>query len=484
MAQEEGQGAALRIEVATRTLWRVLGFAVGVWLVVRLWQVVLLLAVAAMLVGALQPFVARLELRGWTRARALTAVFAVLVCLVAGLGLLTLPPLVAQVTQLVSRAPDHRDAAVRWLEGHSFLAPLSASLQGADVNQALARGGRWALQASQRALFVLGFLVTAIFLAAYLMADRERVRGALYALVPRRHHLRTAHVLASLERIVGGYVRGQVITSAVLAAYTFAVLQALDVPQPVPLAVFAGITGLVPFVGGLLATVPLALVAVGAHGYRAGLAVLALLVAYQEFESRILVPRVYGRTLRLPAASVIVAVLCGGALLGVAGALLALPTAAALRMLVRELRVPLPGDDGAHAEQHRRDARDAHDYERLTRGASAKEASAVATQMAALRREEEERGAAREPEARGGGAPLAEAGGLELRVAPADGVDGTWGGAQGGSMTSTASPREGAVDGTSPPLGGAGGGTLRWPAGLTVHPHPDPLPEGEGEGLA
>lgn len=461
MAGADGQGGgALRIEVATRTLWRVLGFAGGVWLVVRLWQVVLLLAVAAMLVGALQPFVARLELRGWTRARALTAVFAVLVCLVAGLGLLTLPPLVEQVTQLVSRAPDHRDAAVRWLEGHSFLAPLSTSLQGADVNQALARGGRWALQASQRALLVLGFVVTAIFLAAYLMADRERVRGALYALVPRRHHLRTAHVLASLERIVGGYVRGQVITSACLAAFTFAVLTALDVPQPVPLAVFAGITGLVPFVGGLLATVPLALVAAGAHGLSAGLAVLALLVAYQEFESRILVPRVYGRTLRLPAASVIVAVLCGGALLGIVGALLALPTAAALRMLVRELRVPLPGDDGAHAELHGRDARDAQDYERLTRGASAKEAAAVATQMAARRREEEERAAPPHLQARGGaGVGRARGGVVEARrPAPApeawaDGTDGTWTDAWEGVASSTWVPQEGGVDGTPAPRG-------------------------------
>jgi hypothetical protein len=110
--------------------------------------------------------------------------------------------------------------------------------------------------------------------------------------------------------------------------------------------------------------------------------VLVAMIAYQEFESRVIVPRVYGQALRLSSAVVVIALLVGGKVGGIIGALLALPIAAALRMLIEELRVDLPGDDTDDPSLRARDARAERAYARETAGASPAEAAAVATEIA------------------------------------------------------------------------------------------------------
>jgi predicted PurR-regulated permease PerM len=228
---------------------------------------------------------------------------------------------------------------------------------------------------------IVGYAATALVLAVYFIADRERMRGGLYAVVPRTWHVRLARVLANLETIVGGYMRGQVITSVAIAAFTFTLLTICHVPDALALAAFAGLTDVLPFVGGLLATTPAVLASLS-QGTVTASVVLVLMVGYQEFESRVLVPRVYGRTLRLPSAAVILALLVGGKLGGVLGALLALPLAAALRMLAVELRLDLPGDDTDDPLLRARDAQAEQDYARQSAGSTPEQAGVLATGIA------------------------------------------------------------------------------------------------------
>jgi predicted PurR-regulated permease PerM len=230
-------------------------------------------------------------------------------------------------------------------------------------------------------LKILGYGITALVLAIYLLAEGERAQGPIYALVPRDYHVRLARILLNLEIIVGGYVRGQLITSAAITVFTFVLLTAFQIPNALALAVVAGFTDVIPFVGGILATTPAVLAAVPRGGGYA-IAVLIAMIVYQEFESRILVPRVYGQVLRLSPATVILALLIGGTLLGILGALLALPVAAGLRMIVKELRVEMPGDDSDDPVQRARDREAEREYERLSAGAPAEEAVVIATEIA------------------------------------------------------------------------------------------------------
>jgi predicted PurR-regulated permease PerM len=226
-------------------------------------------------------------------------------------------------------------------------------------------------------------------LAIYFISDFESMRGVLYALTPRRYHLRLARILLNLELIVGGYMRGQVITSLAIGIFTFNLLHFCGVPNALVLAAFAGLTDVIPFIGGLLATAPCVIAALS-RGTGIATIVLLAMVGYQEFESRVLVPKVYGRTLRLPSAAIIVALLVGGKMGGILGALLALPLAAALRMLIEELRLNLPGDDTDDRALMQRDAQAEQAYAKQSAGASPEEAGMVATRIVDQVREADE----------------------------------------------------------------------------------------------
>jgi predicted PurR-regulated permease PerM len=193
--------------------------------------------------------------------------------------------------------------------------------------------------------------------------------------------VRLARVLLNLETIVGGYMRGQVITSIAIGIFTFGLLTLTRVPNAVALAAFAAVTDVIPFVGGLLATTPVVLVALS-RGTAITVVVLVAMIAYQELESRVIVPRVYGRALRLSSATVVIALLVGGKIGGITGALLALPIAAALRMISEELRLELPGDDTDDRSLRARDARAERTYEKESAGASPEEAATVAISIA------------------------------------------------------------------------------------------------------
>jgi NhaP-type Na+/H+ or K+/H+ antiporter len=118
--------------------------------------------------------------------------------------------------------------------------------------------------------------------------------------------------------------------------------------------------------------------------------VLLIMLAYEEFESRVLVPRIYGRALRIPSSVVLFALLAGGTLMGILGALLALPVAATVMMLIEELRVELPGqqEQVADVEQRVGDERAEEEYERRTEGVPAEQAAAIAVEISDDRRKE------------------------------------------------------------------------------------------------
>jgi len=144
---------------------------------------------------------------------------------------------------------------------------------------------------------------------------------------------------------------------------------------------FAGLTDIIPFAGGYIASTPV-VIAASPQGTTITFIVVGLMILYQEFESRILVPRVYGRVLRLAPAVVLVSLLVGGTLAGLLGALLALPIAAGLQMLLLELRVDLPGETSPHDVAKELDERAMEVYEQLTQGVSAADAGIIADDFA------------------------------------------------------------------------------------------------------
>jgi predicted PurR-regulated permease PerM len=195
--------------------------------------------------------------------------------------------------------------------------------------------------------------------------------------------------MMNLETIVGSYIRGQLITCLFIAIFSFILLMACGVPNALALAVFAGLADVLPYIGALLSIGPMVIAAL-ARGPVVVTIVLLIMLAYEEFESRVLVPRIYGRTLRLPPSVILFALLAGGTVMGILGALLALPVAATIMMLIDELRVELPGKQErvADVEQRVGDEREEKEYMRRTVGVPVEQAAAIAASISDDRRKE------------------------------------------------------------------------------------------------
>jgi len=371
----------VRFEIAPRSIAWILATIVGVWLFVQLRVIALLVVVALVFAGTFNPLVEWMERHGLKRSYALILLFLALLAITFLLIFLTVPPLTEQLAQIVRDAPRHRESLIAVLQQHNVTAPLARAMQSVDLGETVARVESYLVGYTPRAAIGLGYAVTTLVLSFYVLADGKRTQGALYAIVPRGYHMRLARILHNLETIVGGYMRGQLITSAALGVVTFLLLLVCKIPNALSLALFAALADVIPFVGAVLASAPAVLSALSV-GVPVGIVVLIVLFTYQEFENRILIPRIYGRVLRLSPTVVILALLAGGILHGVIGALLALPIAAGLQMMLLELRVEMPGDDSDDRLAHARDAKADAAYERMSAGATAPEAGQIARNLA------------------------------------------------------------------------------------------------------
>jgi len=380
----------VRFEVSPTTIITLVLVAASVWLLVRLAPILLVLIVALLVVGTMSPAVTWLEAHRIRRGLGIALVFSALFVGLVLLVTLTIPSLVSQAAALFEREPTFRKGLANYLGHYHLSAPLAEWLRNLKYGGPGSTLGATAFAYSLRIFEITAYGVSALFLAVYIMIDRDRLRGGLFAIVPRTLHIRLSRVMLNLETIVGAYIRGQLITCVLIGIFTFVLLTACGVENAMALAVFAAAADILPYIGGFLSVGPAVLAALG-HSPTAAIIVLVMMLAYEEFESRILVPRIYGRALRLPSSVVLFALMAGGILMGLLGALLALPLAATIMMLIEELRVELPGEQEQSSDTALRAGDDLaeEEYERRTEGIGALEASAIAVEISVDRKFEE-----------------------------------------------------------------------------------------------
>jgi predicted PurR-regulated permease PerM len=380
----------IRIEPSPGTIIALLLLMAGLWILNRLLPVVLVLVAALIIVGTISPAVQWLEERRMRRGLGIAIIFTALLVVTVLIITMTIPSLMAQVTSLLDQEPALRVRLANWLAGSHLTSPLAELLRKVHSGDLVRMATSNAIEISTRVVAIFAYILSAVFLALYIMIDRDRLRGGLFSVVPRSHHIRLSRVMLNLETIVGAYIRGQVITSVFIAAFVFVLLKACGASNALAIAVFAGVADVLPYIGALL-SVGAAVAAVLSRGPTIVIVVLVLMIAYKEFESHVLVPRIYGRALRLPSSVILFSLLAGGVLLGITGALLALPVAAAVLMLIEELRVELPGqqEQAEDVEIRERDDRSEEEYERRAEGMPAELAAAIAVDISADRHKEE-----------------------------------------------------------------------------------------------
>ncbi|WP_238695336.1 AI-2E family transporter [Ornithinimicrobium flavum] len=320
------------------------------WLLVqnltRLSSVLTVLAVALFLTLALNPLVEWLSRRGWSRPASVFLVFAGFLTVTGVAALTLLPGVVGQAISLVESAP----AALEDLASMPWVVAMDEDYQvtqrvTAEVDQLLTDRTTWTalfggvLGAAGWVAGSLVGVVTSAILTLYLLATLPVVKEASYHLVPASRRPGVRRLAEEIMRRVGGYALGQATVATVNAVCSWLMMQVLDIPYAAILAVSVGLLGLIPLVGATLGAVIVALAALTVSPTTT-LVVLVYYVVYQQIENYWIVPRIMKRTVSVPGAVTVVAVLAGGTLLGVLGALVAIPVAAGLLLIYEEVLVP------------------------------------------------------------------------------------------------------------------------------------------------
>ena len=382
----------IRIEPSPGTIIALLLLIAGLWVLNRLLPVVLILVAALIIVGAISPAVQWLEERRIRRDLSIAIIFTALLVVTVLIITMMIPSLIEQATSLLDQEPALRARLAKWLAGSHLTNPLAEMLRNMHSGYLVRISASDAIEFSTSIVAIFAYTLSSVFLALYIMLDRDRLRGGLFLVVPRSHHIRLSRVMQNLESIVGAYIRGQLITSAFMATFVFILLMACGVSNALFFAVFAGVADVLPYIGALL-SVGAAVAAALFRGPAVIVVVLVLMLTYKVLENRVIGPIVYGRALRLPSSVILFSILTGTVLLGIFGALLSLPVAAAVLMLIEELRVELPGqqEQTEDAETKVRDDLAEGEYERRAEGMPAEHAAAIAVEISTDRHKEENR---------------------------------------------------------------------------------------------
>ena len=322
-----------------------------VWTLYLVRDTLLLIYVAGLIAVGLSPLVDRIEQQRLTRRVRIprwAAILSVYVALFTVIGLfvmLMVPPLAAQARDLVTAAPDLLHRAQLWLIERGVLSREITI--GEAVRQAPGAAGSDAVGTVVSAIwgFVGGVfgVVTILIVAFYVLIDAENIVRALVRLFPRPERARVRDALRRAGEKVSAWMAGQLLLGAIIGTTAALGLWILGVPYFYVLALIAGIGELIPIVGPLLAAIPAIAVAFSVSPATA-LGVAVFFFLQQQVENHVLVPRVMSRQVGISPVLVIMALLIGGSLLGLVGAILAVPTAAILQVLLQELVVEATAD--------------------------------------------------------------------------------------------------------------------------------------------
>jgi len=335
---------------------------IGLYALYTVRAILVRILIALFIAVSLDPAVRALARRGVRRGVAVTLIFLLALGLAAGFLISVIPPLVTQFRNLTDDLPDylHRlqanSAQFRELNDRYH---VSDQLQGL-VGSLPGRLGSGVLGFTSRVFGAVFNSLTVLVFTIYFMADMPRIRTGVVRLFPVDRRPRARQVVDLVVDKVGGYMIGNIIISLIAGLASFIAFSLLGVPFVVPLAFVVALCDLIPMIGATLGAVIGVTVALFSTGlWPTTVLVAAFFIAYQQLENYLIAPRVLKTTVELGAAAVLIAGLIGATVLGLVGALMAIPVAAAFNVLLNERLLahetaagvgPIPGAAATVAE--------------------------------------------------------------------------------------------------------------------------------------
>ena len=332
------------VRFRARTVLAVLGIVLAVAALLQvIWlarQVLTWIVIALFFAVALDPFVNFLMRRGIRRrGLAIGVTYLLLAIGIGGLGATFIPTLVSEVNNFIDAVPGYVEdltegrGRLGFLEtDYHLVERVREAVEGTDLSRILGVSGT-AVAVTKGIVTVIVAAVTIIFLTFFMLLEGPRWVERGLSLVPDEKRPRWRRIGLEIYATVGGFVAGALTIATVAGITSAIVLSVLGVSYAIALALVVAFLDLIPLAGATIAAVIVSTVAFLDSGLTIGLVVLVWFVVYQQVENHLLYPVVYSRTVALSPLLILIAVLIGGSLAGILGALAAIPIAGTIQVL-------------------------------------------------------------------------------------------------------------------------------------------------------
>ncbi len=312
-------------------------FAIG-WIVVAVGQILLLTALAFVIAVGMDPMVVWLTRRGLPRWASVTLVLLSGLAVFAGFLALAIPILTSQATTLANEIPHY----VHSLNNQAtFLGKLNARYHLVkSIQSFISNGGSSAIAGGilgfgKVVLDLVGSVVVVVILAIYLLADLPRVKHGLYRFAPKSRRARMVLLTDEIMTRIGGYVLGKLLNSLIAGFATWIWALLWNIPYALLLGFMVALLDLIPVIGSTVGGIIVSLIAL-TDGLVIAIATALYYTLFRVLEDYLLTPKIMVRTVQVPGLVTVLATVIGGAVFGVIGALIAIPIAAAIKLLLEE----------------------------------------------------------------------------------------------------------------------------------------------------
>jgi predicted PurR-regulated permease PerM len=334
------------MDIPSRLPWpmifQILGVIAAAWVIVTTWEIWLLFFTSLIIAAAILPAARWGERRRIPRGVTVLVVYIGVIGVFTAMGRLVWPALSEQWMQFTEQLPKLIDNARAWLGRFDYwLGQWGASLPQAKADNVPGLAGTLlgnVLRVTTGAVGAILEVLAVLVIAAYIVIDAREIGHTLVTLLPREHRPTATRLAPSVLERIGGYVRGQLVSSFFVGVLIAVALSLLGVKYGLLIGAVAAVLNIVPFVGATIAAV-LAVLSALTEGIVLAAIALAIMVACQSIEGKFLAPYFVGRATGLHALAVLLALLAGFKLHGVIGGLVAVPLLAGAWEVVRTLWV-------------------------------------------------------------------------------------------------------------------------------------------------
>ncbi len=313
-----------KVDISHKTIVFLAVFLIALWIVYQIIDVILLLFVAVILMSAIAPLVDKLVHWKVPKTAAILLVYLIILLIISATLAAGFTPVLEQTSRLSQRLAENLSNVLR-------VSYIDQSILKQELSSASHNLITFTIDAFRSMIGLVSILV----MTFYLLLDRSRLENQISLLFVRRQE-KVQKLLQRIETKLGAWLRGQLILSVIVAVPIYIGLVLLHVEFALPLAIIAGLLEVVPVIGPIVSAIPAILVALTVSPLQA-MFVTGLFLVVQQLESHVIVPQVMKRAVGLNPLLVILAISIGTKLLGIAGALLAVPIAVVIQVVIDEV---------------------------------------------------------------------------------------------------------------------------------------------------